>query len=591
MKYSLFIILIFAGCRFAVNAQTTAQLLDSARHYKHSDFERAIRFSGEAYKKAIAARQYSEAGASAAILGAGNYLASRFDDAIKWYFESERIYSGIKDTAGLSELYADMCIFYIKVSKFKDAEKIIRKSVAYAAIVNDTTKLATAINNRGLIYLDESMPDSALADFQTSYRLYKSKNDKTGMAYSQDYISSALSEKKMYGPAIEAMNESRKLREGTGDNTGLAIAINNIGELYMKLNEPAKAIPYFNDAIIMAVSINYTDLQSYGFDQLAKAYFMQGRYEEAYEAQSKYMELNQKVQDEKRAKNLQELVTKYKTNEKEQENKILQEENLTKQARLDKNRIVLYALTAVAITTILLLYLIYARYRLAQQARFKQAMLEEQKLRSLGIMDAEENERRRLARELHDGVGQLLSATRRKIQFLQANEGADVMSEPLRMLDESIKEVRDLSHSMMPPSLLNKDLRQAIQEFISRINSNKELEIQTEWVNTDNLKLDKTTTLMLYRSVQEIIGNALKHANASTINIEMVNHDTEVTLVIYDDGIGFDKFEKQDTNTGLGLSNIQSRIAYIGGTLEINSAPGRGVTYVIEVPVLNQNTI
>jgi signal transduction histidine kinase len=218
-------------------------------------------------------------------------------------------------------------------------------------------------------------------------------------------------------------------------------------------------------------------------------------------------------------------------------------------------------------------------------------MLEEQKLRSLGIMDAEENERRRLARELHDGVGQLLSATRRKIQFLQANEGADVMSEPLRMLDESIKEVRDLSHSMMPPSLLNKDLRQAIQEFISRINSNKELEIQTEWVNTDNLKLDKTTTLMLYRSVQEIIGNALKHANASTINIEMVNHDTEVTLVIYDDGIGFDKFEKQDTNTGLGLSNIQSRIAYIGGTLEINSAPGRGVTYVIEVPVLNQNTI
>jgi signal transduction histidine kinase len=206
-------------------------------------------------------------------------------------------------------------------------------------------------------------------------------------------------------------------------------------------------------------------------------------------------------------------------------------------------------------------------------------------------MDAEENERRRLARELHDGVGQLLSATRRKIQFLQANEGADVMSEPLRMLDESIKEVRDLSHSMMPPSLLNKDLRQAIQEFISRINSNKELEIQTEWVNTDNLKLDKTTTLMLYRSVQEIIGNALKHANASTINIEMVNHDTEVTLVIYDDGIGFDKFEKQDTNTGLGLSNIQSRIAYIGGTLEINSAPGRGVTYVIEVPVLNQNTI
>ena len=152
------------------------------------------------------------------------------------------------------------------------------------------------------------------------------------------------------------------------------------------------------------------------------------------------------------------------------------------------------ALIIVSLLSLVLFYLLYNRYKLKQQARFNEAMLAEQRLRSLGIMDAEENERQRLARELHDGVGQLLCAAHRQVESLQSENNGDQNNATLKMLDESIKEVRDISHCMMPPSILNKNLRQAIEEFISRMNNNESLTIHTSWVNADDLELDKTTT-------------------------------------------------------------------------------------------------
>jgi two-component system, NarL family, sensor kinase len=209
-------------------------------------------------------------------------------------------------------------------------------------------------------------------------------------------------------------------------------------------------------------------------------------------------------------------------------------------------------------------------------------MLAEQRLRAQGIMDAEENERRRVAMELHDGVGQMISAARRHVELniVNGKEG-----EALKMLDDSIDELRGISHSMVPPSILNKNLKQAIEEFIGRINNNGKLAITVDWVDADNLDLDKTTTLMLYRSVQEIITNVFRHARATAVHMELVSHDTDLTLMIYDNGIGFDKEKLSQTGKGLGLKNIQSRIAYIGGNLQVDSMPGKGVTYTIEIPL------
>ncbi len=582
MKYTgVFVLLIVTSC-FAVRAQTIRQLIDSARSYKSSNYSKVISFAGAAYKKALADKQTKLAGESALMLGEGNYLAGSYKEALRWYFEAEKTYIGINDKAGLAELYSEMCVFYVKNKAFAGADSVSKKAIAYSKAAKNISQLATSVNNRGLMFMDEGKTDSAIASFRSTYLLYKKLKDKIGMAYSLDYLSSEQSEKGQYANALQAMNESKQLRAGTGDKTGEAIAVNNIGELYLKEKKPAEAAPYFIDAIAKAHALNYPDLEIYGYNMLAQTWQQQGKFKEAYEAQQKYVELNQKLEEAKNTKALLELQTRYETNKKETQNKLLKAENNAQQIKLSLNRIGIYALLAIIVLSALLFYLLYNKYKLKQQARFNEAMVAEQRLRSQGIMDAEENERRRLAMELHDGVGQMLSAARRQVELNNAN-GTD--EEALKMLDDSITELRGISHSMMPPSILNKSLEQAIREFVGRMNTNGSIAISIDWVNTDGLELDKTITLMLYRSMQEIITNIFKHARATAVHIELVNHGADLTLMIYDDGVGFDKEKLLQTGKGLGLKNIQSRVAYVGGSLQIDTMPSKGVTYTIEIPL------
>jgi len=581
MKYFCsFILLLFGAC-LAVSAQTGRRLIDSARSYKSSDYAKVISFANTSYKQAIINKQPALAGESAMMLGEGNYLAGNYKEALRWYFESEKLYNSINDKKGLAELYAEMCVFYVKNKAFKDADSVSKKSIAYSATLNNLNQLASSTNNRGLMFMDSGKIDSAVSSFQSAFNLYKKLKDKVGMAYSLDYLSSALSERGSFTKALQVLNESKALRQGMGDKTAEAIAINNIGELYLKEKKPAEAAPFFALAIAKAHELKYPDLEIYAYSMLTQTYQQQMKFREAYQAQAKYLELNQKFEGEKNTKALQELQTKYETNKKEQQNKLLKEENRTQLIKLSRNRIGIYALLTITVLIIILFYLLYNRYKLKQQTRFDAAMLEEQRLRSQGIMDAEENERQRLARELHDGVGQMLCAARRQVELNDNGKN----EETLKMLDESITEVRDISHTMVPPSILNKSLQQAIEELINRMNNKNQVSIHTNWINTDGLELDKTTTLMLYRGMQEIISNIFRHSGATIVNIEMVNHFTDLTLMIYDDGIGFDKEKLLQTGKGLGLKNIQSRIAYIGGSLQIDTIPSKGVTYTIELPL------
>jgi two-component system NarL family sensor kinase len=586
MKRYLFYVLLFSISIATAYSQSTRQLIDSAKANKNKDFLKVIALSTKAFGQAKLAHDAHLEGESAFWLGVGNYLSGRYDEALRWYLESERQYISSKDSRGLAELYADMTIFYLRAKKFKEADAVSAKAISNAVAINDKARIPNAVNNRGLMFLDGGNIDSAAMYFKRSYGLYKTIDDKVGMSYALDYLASALSEKNKFAEALTALNESMRLRIGVGDKVGEAYTVNNIGELYLRQNKPAQATPYFLSTIKRARDLKYPELEIYAYSMLAKTYEQQGKFSDAYKAQSKYLALKEKAMDAKHNKDIEEIQTKYETNKKEQANKVLTAEYKEQQILLSRNRIGIIALVITIILSMVLFYLLYSRYKLNQQARFKDAMLEAQRLRSQGIMDAEENERQRLARELHDGIGQLLCTVRRQVEYEQA--GAD--DQVLNMLDESIKEVRDLSHSMMPPYILNKTLRQVIEEFINRVNNDNKIDIQTEWVSADHIDIDKTAMLMLYRSVQEIISNIFKHARATKIEVQVVNHGNELNLMIIDNGVGFDKDNIMNAGKGLGLKNIQSRIAYIGGNLEIDTMPGKGVTYIIDLPLTSDQT-
>lgn len=563
--------------------QTTAQLMDSANAYVNKDFKKAIGFATSAYRSAEKSANTHDIAATAFLLGYTNYMAGNHDEALKYYVVAERQFASLHDTAGLQKVYKEKAVFYVKQKKFAEANTAVGIALAYAEILRDTSAIADDYNTRGVMFLDEKRDDSAICYFRKAYGYYHLIDQPVGMSYSLDYLASALGEIDSLEEALGYLQLSRQLRIRTGDKMGEALAVNNIGELLLMQKKPKEAITWFKDAAEKSHALNFIDLEANTYKMMASAWQILGDYKQAFNSSAEYEKLHEQVLNEKRINAIEELQTRYETEKKDQANKLLVEANNLQSLKLNRNRIAIAALSIVALLGILVFWLIYNRSRIQQQNHMREEILRQQQLRTKAVMEAEEMERQRLARELHDGVGQLLAATRRNIVQLQPTPPAN--SDPLSLIDESIREVRQLSHQMMPPSLRNKSLRSAIEELAARLSQGNGLTVATDFIETDKLQTSPEVTLMLYRILQEISTNTIKHAGATTINIELVNHETELTLMVYDDGKGFDKQDVMAVGAGLGLKNIEARVAYINGSLEIDSRPGKGTTYIIEIPL------
>lgn len=196
-------------------------------------------------------------------------------------------------------------------------------------------------------------------------------------------------------------------------------------------------------------------------------------------------------------------------------------------------------------------------------------------------LKSQEAERKRLGGELHDSVGALLSSIKLNLQ-VKKKEAADL--EPvLDNLNESIKLVRAISHQMMPVILVKYGLRKAIEDLFEKI-SNETLQASVrEW---GAFTFDENTSLMIFRIVQELTNNSMKHAAASTIDLSLTQEDQEARFVYQDNGRGFPA-KVLEKSEGLGLLSIQTRAQSIGGRVIFSNSPENGarVDLVIPLPI------
>jgi two-component system, NarL family, sensor kinase len=195
-----------------------------------------------------------------------------------------------------------------------------------------------------------------------------------------------------------------------------------------------------------------------------------------------------------------------------------------------------------------------------------------------------EKERTRIAADLHDDLGPLLSSIKFKVGSLDVYSDTDTatVERVYELIDSLMQRMRDISTDMMPNTLLRKGVIAAISEFISNIPKPTSLTIQFLYADIPQLPLSRQ--VHLYRIVQEIIHNTIKHARASSLKIELKNTDLLLVLLSADNGTGFDYNLQSRENDGLGLRNLYSRTEILGGTLFVESARGKGTSYIIEIP-------
>ena len=244
-----------------------------------------------------------------------------------------------------------------------------------------------------------------------------------------------------------------------------------------------------------------------------------------------------------------------------------------------ETKIYLAALIAAGVLGIMLVYFIITMIR---QQRITQRLNREK-------IEAEiltlEKERQRIASDLHDDLGPILSAIKFKINSVESKseEDSELIRKASGHVDETIQRIRQIAFNLMPNTLTRKGLVAATEELISKIMESLPLKINYQLNPIPDISLQKS--INLFRMVQEIIQNTVKHAGASELFIKLDAKDKHIVLTTEDNGKGFDYEKVNDLNRGLGLRNIASRVEIMNGISAVETGPGKGVKYKFEIPI------
>ncbi len=216
--------------------------------------------------------------------------------------------------------------------------------------------------------------------------------------------------------------------------------------------------------------------------------------------------------------------------------------------------------------------------------RQKNSVARWQEARIKAEIDTLENERKRIAGDLHDDIGPLLSAIKLQVDHVEPTDEHErqVLQKSVKQIDEVIRRFRQISYNLLPNTLVRKGFVAAAHEFAGKMNDLGSVHIEFT-CNTD-IKLSGENEVNLYRIIQEIIHNAIKHSGAKNLIINIYKEDDMVILSAADNGVGFNYEPSREGTTGLGMLNMQSRAALLKARLTVDAQTGKGVKYLLSIP-------
>ncbi|MBD1262178.1 sensor histidine kinase [Maribacter polysiphoniae] len=274
--------------------------------------------------------------------------------------------------------------------------------------------------------------------------------------------------------------------------------------------------------------------------------------------------------------------------EKDQLKIKLLEEEVVNQKSQDRMTMLLFSLGALLLIAIIgLLY--YQNRVKTGQLKLNEAHREQQIVSMRSMLEGQEKERSRIARDLHDGLGNLLSTLKVNIGSLQINfddkNSKKIYGSASQMIDEACIEVRKIAHEMMPQALKKLGLRKALEDLVLKMDAIHEFDAEFHVHGKERI-FDDSTNVMLFRIVQEALNNIVRYAKAKEVSVQITYSEDWFDLTIEDDGIGFDP-NALDTDKGMGLKSIAFRTEFIKGTYDLTSRPGVGTLVTINIPLNN----
>ncbi len=511
------------------------------------------------------------------------YYDADYPAALEMYMIALTEYDAFHDTSGT----ANCCYFIGKIhrmmSNFPEALEYANRGLELHTIQNRIPEISSDLNGIGNIYAEMGKYDSAFSFFQKRIALEEQHGDSASLASALADLAAAFTAN---GDAEKGLQfhllALKKLESAMTDSSNWYLkkfkagVLNDMALDYFQLGDYGQSIKTAEEGLAIAASINARKEKRLAYKTLAELHGLSGREDIQMQYMEKYIALNDSLLNEEGQQKIANATVKYKVAQKEAEIARLDAVNI--QMQLETERIAEERkLMMIGIAIILLLggavgYVLYTRNKFRHKQEEFRSMIE-----------GEENERKRIAMELHDGLGQLLSSARLNVSGLEESvkkEDEAILKNSLSLIDDACTEVRNVSHNLMPAALIKMGLVPALRELSSKISASGKIAV-TLTADQFSAKLNGTEEIAVYRIVQETVNNALKYSRAENISISLSGSNS-VTAVVRDTGIGMPEGTSH-AGDGIGWRNIRSRVELLNGSFVVDSSPGNGTTVTVTI--------
>jgi len=449
--------------------------------------------------------------------------------------------------------------------------------------------------DEGLIYSNlanglfmNGILDSAKYFVQRSIQIYKDEKMDWGMAFSYGILSKIAIKEEQYQEAKEYARSSLVYSTDQGTPAEMAEAYMLMGEACVLNDELDAAFNAVGAGETIATSSNMLPMRVKAKQLYASIFEKKGNSKRSYKYYKEYIALKDSLLGLDKIEELNQVNLKFETAKRDVE--IANQDLQIARQKITRN----YLLGGIGGLALLsLLFFIRSRFKQKineTQLKLKQEQIEnleqKQKLMAVDyIMKGQEEERRRVAKDLHDSLGGLLSTAKHQLKTFGKSinqSDSEVYKQTENLITSAHAEVRKIAHNMMPDALTNLGLKSAIEDLANQVSLTGKLEVKTQFIMySDRLTSDQE--IVVYRIIQESINNVFKHANAAHLIIQIIDQGNNIHMTIEDDGDGFDMDD--NLKKGIGLRSMESRVKYLNGVFEIDSKKGNGTTIDIIIPI------
>lgn len=512
-------------------------------------------------------------------LNKGNYY-----QALSGFVTSEKIFTEQKDTASLSSTYLNLAIIYRDLEYYDKSIQYGKKSLKMKNITNDRRGLMNTYLNLATVFRHQNLNDSVEYYLGLANPLAMEVDDVLSQLSINITLMKLLIETNRAKRAVEiGLQSLEQINDQTNNLETFARLKLELARAYAVLGMGQLAEKFVNEGLEVSVENEMSQVSEYGYEVQSLVYELSGNYLGAFESYKKFKSLSDSISNTKKGRLISELEIEYDT---EQRERMIAEQNfeiLNKESSIENQRIQILLLLVGIIVVILIGTVLYLQSRNKQKIKLYKAIAREKDTGFKAVITATEDERKRIAKDLHDGVVQQIAAVKLTLASVEKKipkEEREEIVKAKNMAEAAAEETRNLSHQMMPKVLIEVGMVPAMEEVInnSLVMNNMKVDFQQHGLKE---RYENRIEIAVYRIFQELVNNVVKHSGAKEVDVQLMENGSKLMLIVEDDGVGMNK----EKNDGIGLSNIKSRLTTIDGKVDYASGATSGTVATIVIPL------